>query len=152
VTFRYFEDFAEGQVYELGSLDLSKDDIIGFAQLWDPQPFHVDEVAAKDSIYGGLVASGWHTACVFMRLLATNLLIESSSMGSSGLDKLRWIAPVRPGDNLSASFEVLKTRLSDTRPDRGKIFVRAQVKNQDDAVVMFFNASLMLGRRPDASS
>jgi len=151
MTTRYLEDFVAGEVIELGSISLSKDDIVSFAQAWDPQSFHIDEVAAAQSIYGGLIASGWHTACAFMRLLATNLLLDTASMGSSGLDKLRWLAPVRPDDRLTASLEVTKTRASDTKPDRGKVFWRAEVRNQDDTVVMTIDAAFMVGCRPVAS-
>ena len=152
MTKRYFEDFAAGQVFELGSLTLEKDDIVAFAREWDPQSFHLDEDAAAASIYGGLIASGWHTACAFMQLLATNLLCDAASMGSSGIDELRWIVPVRPGDRLSATLAVDKTRASDSRPDRGKVYWRAEVTNQDDVVVMTIDASFMIGRRAAATS
>ncbi len=147
VTTRYLDEFVAGQVIELGSVTMEKDDIIAFARSYDPQSFHIDEVAAAGSMYGGLIASGWHTACAFMRLLATNLLVDAASMGSSGLDSLRWILPVRPGDRLTASIEITKVRVSDSRPDRGKVYWHADVKNQDDKTVMTLDASFMIGQR-----
>ena len=148
MTIRYLEDFVAGEVFDLGNVTMDKDDIIAFAQSYDPQSFHIDEIAAADSIYGGLIASGWHTACAFMNLLATNLLVDAASMGSSGLDELRWLAPVRPGDRLTVSLEVLKIRVSDSKPDRGKVYWHAEVKNQDNTVVMTIKASFMIGCRP----
>lgn len=146
---RYFEDFAVGQVFDLGSLSVDRDDIIAFASQWDPQDFHLDDEAGRTSMYGGLIASGWHTACMFMRLLATNLLVDAASMGSSGLDELRWVLPVRPGDRLSATLKVDAVRASDSRPDRGKVYWTAEVTNQDNRVVMTIDAAFMIGRRPD---
>lgn len=148
VTTRYLDEFVAGQVFELGSVTMEKDDIVAFAQSYDPQSFHIDEDAAAKSIYGGLIASGWHTACAFMSLLANNLLVDAASMGSSGLDSLRWILPVRPGDRLTATLEITKVRVSDSRPDRGKVYWHADVKNQDGRSVMTLDASFMIGQRP----
>jgi acyl dehydratase len=93
----HLDDFAPGQVHDLGRRTLSRDEIVAFARSWDPQPFHLDEQAAAASIYGGLIASGWHTVCAFMRLFADGLLNRAAAMGSPGIDELRWLKPVRPG-------------------------------------------------------
>ena len=112
----YFEDFEEGQVYELGEKTLTKEEIVAFAREYDPQPFHVDEEAAKGSAFGGLIASGWHTAAIFMRLYADAVLSRAESMGSPGVEELRWLKPVRPGDTLSARLTVLDAAPSASRP------------------------------------
>ncbi len=142
---RRFDDFVAGDVFDLGTIDISQDDIIAFARDYDPQPFHTDPVTADISIYGGLIASGWQTACLFMRLLASNLLNESLSLGSGGLDDLRWLAPVRPGDRLTASIEIMKTRVSSSKPDRGIVTWRGSMTNQDAVVVMTIDATFMIG-------
>src|SRR5579859_3157513 len=103
---RYFEDFAVGHTLELGSYTITREEILAFARQFDPQPFHTDEEQAKASLYGGLIASGWHTASIFMRLLVDGLLNDTASMGSPGVDELRWLRPVRPGDTLRARFTV----------------------------------------------
>ena len=95
----HLDDFAPGQVHHLGRRTLGRDEIVAFARNWDPQPFHLDEQAAAASIYGGLIASGWHTLCAFMRLFADGLLNRAAAMGSPGIDELRWLKPVRPGDS-----------------------------------------------------
>ena len=145
MTARRFDDFVAGDVIELGDVTLSQDDIVAFAEDYDPQPFHTDPAAATSSIYGGLIASGWQTACLFMRLLASNLLNESLSLGSRGLDELRWLAPVRPGDRLTASIEIKKTRVSTSKPDRGVITWRGSMRNQDGVEVMTIDATFMIG-------
>lgn len=142
---RCFDDFVAGDVIDLGEIELSQDNIIAFAEAYDPQPFHTDPAAATTSIYGGLIASGWQTACLFMRLLATNLLNDSLSLGSGGLDDLRWLAPVRPGDRLTASIEIKKTRASRSKPDRGIVTWRGSMCNQDGIEVMTMDATFMIG-------
>jgi acyl dehydratase len=145
---RYYEDIAVGERVELGSHTLSKDEIRTFAERYDPQPIHVDEAAAEASVYGGLIASGWHTAAVCMRLLAEGFLNETASMGSPGLDELRWLAPVRPGDSLSASVEILDRRPSESRDDRGYVKNRMIGRNQADDDVISWEATNIVGRRP----
>ena len=144
----YFEDFRVGQVIELGSRTVSKDEIIAFARQFDPQPFHVDEAAAERSIYGGLIASGWHTGSLFMRLLYDGLLSHAASMGSPGQDELRWIKPVRPGDTLSARGLVEELIPSRSKPDRGLIRTTYEVFNQDGDKVMMVRGLGMFGKRP----
>ena len=144
----YFEDFRVGQVIELGSCTVSKDEIIAFARKFDPQPFHIDEAAAERSIYGGLIASGWHTGSLFMRLLYDGLLSHAASMGSPGQDELRWIKPVRPGDTLSARGLVEELIPSRSKPDRGLIRTTYEVFNQDGDKVMTVRGLGMFGKRP----
>ena len=144
----YFEDFRVGQVIELGSCTVSKDEIIAFARKFDPQPFHIDEAAAERSIYGGLIASGMHTCSIFMRLLYDGLLSRAASMGSPGQDELRWIKPVRPGDTLSASGLVEELIPSRSKPDRGLIRTTYEVFNQDGDKVMTLRGLGMFEKRP----
>ena len=145
---RYLEDVKPGEVIELGRRVISKESILAFAREFDPQPFHVDEEAAKTTIYGGLLASGWHTASVMMRLLADGFLNETVSLGSPGVDELRWTAPVRPDDTLSARLTVLETIPSRRRPDRGVVRSLIEVRNQRGDVVMTVKGVNLLGRRP----
>ncbi len=145
---RYFEDFKVGDSFDLGSRSVTKDEILDFARQFDPQPFHIDEVLAKDSIYGGLIASGWHTASMTMRLLADGILVDAAGMGSPGLDELRWLKPVRPDDTLSARMEVLSARASESKPDRGVVNSLIQVTNQKGETVLTWKAIGMYRRRP----
>jgi acyl dehydratase len=145
---RYFEDFPEGYTVELGTFTLTSEEIIAFARQYDPQPIHTDPEAARVSIYGGLIASGWHTAVSYMRLLVDTVIGESASMGSPGVDNLRWLKPVRPGETLRGRFSVLESRPSNSRPDWGIVRSRGEVVNQDEEVVMRFEAVNFLARRP----
>jgi acyl dehydratase len=145
---RYFEDFRAGEVLELGRYVVSREQIIAFAREFDPQPFHLDEEAARRTIYGGLLASGWHTGAIFMRLLAEGLLQDTASMGSPGLDELRWLRPVRPGDTLSARMTVLETVPSRSKPDRGLVRSLSEVLNQRGEVVMTLKGLSLIGCRP----
>ena len=144
----YFEDFHEGQTFSCGSKTVDKDEVIAFATAYDPQPFHIDEEAAKASPYGGLIASGWHTAAMVMRMLVDDVFADSASMGSPGLDEIRWVRPVRPGDTLRVEMKVLGVKASQSKPDRGFVDVAYKVFNQEDTVVMTFRGTGMYGRRP----
>lgn len=143
----YFEDLEPGRVYELGSRTVTEADIVAFAREWDPQPFHVDRDAARDSVFGGLVASGWHTGALWMRLYVDALLHDAVSMGSPGIEELRWLAPVRPGDTLHARLTVLEATPSPRRADRGTIRSRGEMLNQDGVVVMSMTARGHFARR-----
>jgi len=132
---RYFDDYKPGTVEEFGEVTVTAQDIVEFARRYDPQPFHVDPSAAARSPYGGLIASGWHTSALMMRLLTEHYLGESS-LGSPGVDELRWPAPVRPGDTLSLRVSILETRLSRSKPDRGILRSRVEVLNQDGTTVL----------------
>jgi acyl dehydratase len=144
----YFEDLEPGQVVDLGSRSVSEEEIVAFARQFDPQPFHVDPEAAKDSVFGGLIASGWHTGALWMRLYVDSLLEGAASMGSPGIEELRWLAPVRPGDTLSGRLTVLETTPSERRPDRGTVRIRGEMVNQDGVTVMSMVSRGHFGRRP----
>ncbi len=145
---RWFEDFTPGQVLELGSRTITAEAIVAFAREFDPQPFHLDEEAAKRSIYGGLLASGWHTGAIMMRLLCDGLLHDTVSLGSPGIDEMRWLKPVRPGDTLSARMTVLEAMPSRSKPDRGVLRTLTEMRNQHGEVVMTVRGLSLLGRRP----
>jgi acyl dehydratase len=147
-TKRYFEDFSPGQVVELGSIELSKDELLAFARQYDPQPFHVDEVAARDSIYGGLIASGMHTLALFCRLFVDGLLNQAVSLGSPGFEHLEWPLPVRAGDTLHGRCTILECRASRSKPDRGIVRLRGELRNQRGEVVLRIEAVNFIGRRP----
>ena len=144
----FFEDLEAGQVVDLGSHAVSEEEILAFARQWDPQPFHVDPEAAKGSVFGGLIASGWHTGALWMRLYVDSILDGAASMGSPGIEELRWLAPVRPGDTLTGSLTVLETTPSERRPDRGTVRIRGEMTNQDGVVVMSMTSRGHFGRRP----
>jgi acyl dehydratase len=146
---RYFEDFEVGQVFELGSKTLSEEEIIEFAKKYDPQPFHIDKEKAKKSFFGRLVASGWHTSAVYMRLLVDGLALDSASMGSPGLDDLRYLKPFYPGDTLYARFTITETIPSKSKPDRGLIKARAEALNQHGEIILTFTSIGFFRRKPD---
>jgi len=133
---RYFEDYVTGVVHEFGGVEVVEDEMIAFARRFDPQPFHTDPDAAKESVFGGLIASGWFTASLIMRLLVDNYVSRVASLGSPGVDELRWLKPVRPGGTLSARITVLETQRSRSKPDRGFIRTFIEVLNQNGDLVM----------------
>src|SRR6266566_4617697 len=149
MAYRYFEDFAEGQTVDLGGFQYTEQEIIDFARAYDPQPMHTDPAAAAKSTYGGLIASGWQTVTSYMRILVEEIMRDSASVGSPGLDRLRWLKPVRPGDTLRARFTVLEARPSNSRPDWGIVRSKGEVLNQNDEVVMDVEAVNFFGRKPD---
>jgi len=144
----YFDDLKPGQVFTAGSRAITRDEIIAFAREFDPQPFHLDDDAAKASIYGGLLASGWHTAAILMRLLYEAFVKDAASMGSPGVDELRWLKPVRPGDTLTARFTILEAIPSRSKPDRGIVRSLSEVLNQRGEVVLTAKGMSLLKRRP----
>ncbi len=144
----FFEDFTPGRVFELGSVTVTAEAIIDFATQFDPQPFHVDPVAAADSSFGGLIASGWHTGSLWMRLYADALLLDADSRGSPGVEEVRWRAPVRPGDTLTGTTTVVDAQPSSKDPSRGTVFTESSMINQDGVVVMTMKGRGMFGRRP----
>ena len=144
---RHLEDFKEGQVFELGEDTIREQEILDFARRFDAQPFHVDPEAANASIYGGLIASGWHTASFFMGLLVRGLLHDVASLGASGIDELRWLKPVRPGDTLRARLTVVGTRPSTKHADRGLVTCVGEMFNQHGERVLVIRWSAMIGRR-----
>ncbi len=141
-----FEDFTEGLVVPLGERRFERDEIVAFAGRWDPQPFHLDEEAGAASMLGGLAASGWHTAAALMRLFVDSLLSKSPSLGSPGIDRLRWSKPVRPGTTLSATLTVLETRVSRNRPKVGLVAARFDVVDDAGDPVMTMTGTVMFER------
>lgn len=148
---RYYEDIEIGTVEEYGEYEVTKAEIKEFARKYDPQPFHLDEEAAKDSIFGELVASGWHTAAIMMRLSVEGNDEESAFLGSFGIDELRWEAPVRPGDTLRRRSEVIEKRLSESQNDRGYVKTQTEGLNQDNEVVISMIGNGIFACRPDDS-
>ena len=147
---RYYEDLDAGETYALeGRFEVDREEITAFAEQYDPQPFHLDEAAAADSVFGGLVASGWHTAAMCMRLVVEDFLDPETSMGASGVDDLEWIEPVRPGDTLRVEIEVLETRPSESRPEMGHVRSKLTGYNQhDDAVIEWVGDGMYRRREP----
>lgn len=143
----YFEDLTVGEEHTFGTYEVTREEIVDFAEQYDPQPMHVDETAANESMFGGLVASGWHVAAMSMRLLVENFLADSGAMGSPGVDELRWHEPVRPGDELAVETEVREKRPSESRPDRGIVRVGVRVRRGDDVLVMSMEAIVFWARR-----
>jgi acyl dehydratase len=146
---RYLEDFHPGEVIELGSRTVSAEEIIAFARQFDPQYFHVDPERAQASPYGGLIASGWHTAAIYMRLTVDGFVsLFAEGMGSPGIDGIRWLKPVRPGDTLKGRVTIVDVIPSKSRVDRGTIKTLGELLNQKGEVVMQMNAVGFFGRRP----
>jgi acyl dehydratase len=133
---RYFEDYVPGLIVDCGSFSVSEAEIIAFAEQYDPQPFHVDPVAAKDGPFGGLIASGWHTTSLMMRQLVRYFVSPESSLGAAGVDDIRWPRPVRPGDALRVRATVLEARRSGSKPDRGIVKSLAELTNSDGDLAM----------------
>jgi acyl dehydratase len=144
---KYLDDFAPGQTYGSGRLTVEKDRIKAFAAEFDPQPFHMDEDAARRSIFGGLAASGWHTAALTMRLLVQSELKPVGGIVGAGFDEFRWPHPVRPGDELHLEIEVLDVRPSQSRPNQGVIKVKTTTKNQNGEAVQISVGNLIVPRR-----
>jgi len=144
---RYLEDFSEGQVFELGEETIREQEILEFGRRFDAQPFHVDPEAARSSIYGGLIASGWHTGSLFMGMLVRGLLYDVASLGAGGLDELRWLKPVRPGDTLRGRLTVLGKRPSSKHRDRGLLNCVGELFNQRGERVLMIRWSAMIARR-----
>ncbi|MDE2431077.1 MAG: MaoC family dehydratase [Burkholderiales bacterium] len=137
-----------GNVIEVGSRTVSEAEIIDFATQFDPQPFHIDKDAASHSIFGGVIASGWHTCGLIMRLVVDGFLNDSASMGSPGIEEIRWKLPVRPGDTLTVSAETLESRPSGSKADRGVVLTMWRAINQNGELVCTVKGMGMFGRRP----
>ena len=146
---RYFADYVPGTTSEHGPIPVEEADVLDFARRFDPQPFHVDAEAAAAGPFRGLIASGWHTCALMMRLLAQEYLSPVSSLGSPGIDELRWVAPVRPGDLLTLRATVRNARLSRSKPDRGLVTTGVELVNQSGDVVLTLVAMNLIRVRPD---
>jgi acyl dehydratase len=143
---RYWEDFIVGVVTEYGPHLVTAEEITAFADEFDPQPMHRDETAARATVMGGLCASGWHTCCLMMRMIADGFILRSSSMGTNGIDEIKWLVPVRPGDRLTVRAHVLDRRASRSRPEMGLVTFLFEVVTGTGTCVMTLTASLMFGR------
>jgi acyl dehydratase len=145
---RYFEDYGPGAVHEYGYIEVTEAEMLEFARTFDPQPIHTDPQFAASGPFGGLIASGWHTTAIFMRLLADHYISRVASLASPGIDELRWPAPLRPGDSVRVRATVVEARLSRSKPDRGLVRTHAQLINQNDQDVLRLDAMNIIGRRP----
>jgi acyl dehydratase len=151
-TLRAFEDFTPGETVEFHRVSVSAADITEFATAWDPQPMHLSEEAGRASMLGGLTGSGWHMICLMMRGMCEGFLLASTSAGSPGVDEVRWLKPLRPGDELTMYYTVVSTRTSKSRPDIGIVHFRHEVKNQDGETIMTCENPIMFGRRQSAGA
>ena len=148
----HWEDFTPGQVTECGSRLITRSEIIAFAAEYDPQPMHLDETAARANLFGGLIASGWHSCCILMRMLSDDFIGDASFMGAPGVEEVNWLAPIRPGERIKARATVLETRASRSRPDVGFVKFRFELVNAADHPVMTLVVSPMFGRRAGDSA
>jgi acyl dehydratase len=144
----YWEDFAPGRVFQHGPRRITREEILDFATEFDPQPFHIDEDAARATMLGEFCASGWHSCCILMRMMADSFVLNSSSMGAPGVDEVRWLAPIRPGDDLTLRATVLSTRASNSRPEMGFTNILTELYNGSGTRVMSLTAPMMFARRP----
>jgi acyl dehydratase len=144
---RYFEDYQAGAVYEYGYASVTEAEILAFARQFDPQPIHVDPAFAAAGPFGGLIASGWHTAGIAMRLIADHYLSRVASLASPGIDELRWPTPVRPGDTLRLRATIVEARVSRSKPDRGLVRTRGELLNSDDGTALSLIAMNLIRRR-----
>lgn len=149
---KYLEDFEAGQVFRTRGMSMDESEIMDFARRYDPQPIHTDREAAANGAFEGLIASGWHTACVIFRLWVDLGLMEKSSLGGPGIQDLRWLLPVRPGDTLRGEIEILEARPSKTRPDRGILRYKTTGFNQRDEAVITFDSASFLKRRIEGTA
>jgi acyl dehydratase len=147
---KYFEDVQVGEVMRFGRYEVTRDEIVEYARQFDPQPFHLDEEAARGSMFGGLIASGWHTGAMFMRMVCEHMTPVHATSGAVGFDDLQWRRPVRPGDVLSVESEIREKIESRSRPDRGVVKIESRVCNQHREVVMSLVSLVIYQRRPPA--
>ena len=147
----YWEDLVPGSVRQLGSVTPTREEILEFAQKVDPQPFHLSEEGGKASLFGGLCASGWHTCSMAMGLMVRNFLLNSSSLGSPGLENIKWLKPVHPGDTLRLEHEILESRPSKSKPDVGLTRTVWRMYNQDGDQVLHMEGASMFRRRHPAT-
>jgi acyl dehydratase len=144
---RTFDDFEIGNVFELGEHEMTEEEILAFARVYDPQAFHIDKEAAKKTMYGSLIASGWQTGSIYMGMMVRGVLAGSSSQGSGGIDELRWLKPVRAGDVLRGRMTITGKKLSERHPERGTIFTLGELFNQTDERVFFVRSSGIFTRK-----
>lgn len=145
---RYFEDFSVGEVFDFAPYTINEKEMLNFAKTFDTQYFHTDKEAAKESIFGGLIASGWYTGAIFMRMQCDSFLHDSACIASPGIDELRWLTPVRAGDTLTGTNEITGKRASETKTDRGLISSNVRIINQDEIAVMTLTTKAFFEKRP----
>ncbi|GEK67281.1 enoyl-CoA hydratase [Paracoccus denitrificans] len=148
---RYFEDYVPGSCFQFGGVEVHENEIIEFAAQFDPQPIHLDRDAAESGPFRGIIASGWHTIGLMMRLFVEHYLTSAASMASPGVDEVRWSVPLRPGDQLQVRITITEARPSRTKADRGLVHSFVEAVNQRDEVVASFKAMNIIGKRPSAS-
>jgi acyl dehydratase len=145
----YFEDFSTDWTAEYGPRRVTREEIVGFAAQYDPQPMHLDEEAARQTMLGGLAASGWHTCAIMMKMIADGLLLDTASMGAPGIDEVKWLRPVRPGDSLTVRGSVAAVRASQSKQDRGFVTFFWEVFNdRDERVMTLICPQMVLRRQP----
>jgi acyl dehydratase len=147
----HWEDFSPGRVFQHGPRRVTREEIVGFAAEFDPQPMHLDEAAARATLLSGLSASGWHSCCILMRMCTDSFVLNSASMGAPGVDEVKWLRPIRPGDALTLRATVLEIRASNSRPDMGFVRFMFELLNQAGECAMTLTTSLMMGRRISGS-
>ena len=147
---RYFEDYVAGSVYEFGDFTVTEADVVDFAKRFDPQYIHTDPDRAKNGPFKGLIASGWHSGAILCRLMVDHYISHVASLGSPGVDEMRWLHPVRPGDKLRIRTKITETRLSKSKPDRGLVSCEVEMINQEDQPVMSLKITNLLSKRPTA--
>jgi acyl dehydratase len=145
---KYFEDVQVGDVMRFGRYEVTREEIVEYARQFDPQPFHLDEASARESMYGGLIASGWHTGAMFIRMVAQHMTPIHATAGAMGFDDLKWLRPVRPGDVLSVESVIREKIESRSRPERGLVKIESRVRDQRDEVVMSLVSLVVYLRRP----
>jgi acyl dehydratase len=143
----HFEDFEPGTITVYGPRLVTREEIVAFAAEFDPQPMHLDEAAASATLLGGLAASGWHTCCLLMRMIADGFVLDSHSMGAPGVDEVHWLKPLRPGTQIRVRATVLDKRVSQSRPEMGFVRFRYEVLDEHDAVLTTLTSSMMMVRR-----
>ena len=148
MSIRYAEDFEVGEKFDLGRYHVTREEIVDFAQKYDPFPFHVDEEFASKTVFGGIISSGWLTSLVWLRLMHKNLLENETVLGSPGHEEVKWPTPVRPDDQLEGTLEVLEQRVSSSRPDLGFVRYRATLTNQNDETVFDTTSTMIIKPRP----
>jgi acyl dehydratase len=149
----YFEDFSTEWSAEYGPRRVTREEIVSFAAQYDPQPMHLDEEAARNTMLGGLAASGWHSCCIMMKMIADGFLLDTASMGAPGIDEVKWLKPIRPGDSLTMRGKVQWTRASQSKPDRGFVNFFWEVLNDRGEIVMTLTwPQMILRRNPGAAA
>lgn len=147
---RYFEDFIPGDIISLGEYAVTEAEMMAFSERYDPQFFHTDPEAAADSPYGGIIGSGWLTAAIFQRMQCDSFMLDSSCVGSPGVDEIRWLKPVRPGDRLHGGNQIDSVKPSNSKPDRGVVFSKVEIYNQDNTLVMTLRTRVIYMKRASA--